>query len=72
MSNGNNDDDHVAVEVFSQYKIDQTSLCQSYRNHLETKILNMERGIRWSVYLTGAIITIILGVINWYLNVVIG
>lgn len=70
MNNGNNDDDKVTVGEFTQYKNDQISLCKSYRNHLETKIMNMEKSIRWSVFMTGGFITLILTLVNWYLKVV--
>lgn len=60
--NGNNDDDgdgYITPE-----------LCDSHRELLEIKILNMESKIRWSVWLTGAVITIVLTAVNWYLSVV--
>lgn len=68
--NGNNDDDAVTVGTFNQYKIDQGNLCKSYRSHIETKITNMENSIRWSVFLTGAVMTMFLTAVNWYLSLV--
>jgi hypothetical protein len=40
------------------------TLCESYRNHIETKIGSMERKILSSVKLTGAIIAIIMTVVQ--------
>ena len=45
--NGNNEDGDgcVTVDVFSQYKNDQASLCKSYRNHFETKVTGLQKSI---------------------------
>lgn len=48
-----------------------SDLCKSYRAHLETKIGNMEKSIRWSVYLTSAVMGVVLILVQYYLTVVI-
>ena len=60
--NGNNDDDGNGFIT--------PELCASHRELLETKISGMESKIRWSVWLTGAAITIFLTAVNWYLSLV--
>ena len=65
---GNGDGNpYVSIGVFDQYKNDQSSLCKAYRNHFETKVTNMERSLKWSVYLTGAVISIIVTVVQLYI-----
>ena len=66
---GNGDGDFVTYGTFNAYQEGQSTLCASYRSHIETKIDGMEKSIKWSVYLTGAAISIVLGLVNWYLNV---
>jgi len=68
--NNNDDDEFVRVGMFDQYKSSQETLCETHRTHLGAEILNMKESIRWSVYITGAVITIVLSVLNWYFNVV--
>lgn len=68
---GNGDGDFVTFGEFRLYQKSQHELCASYRGHIETKIDGMEKSIKWSVYLTGATISLLLGLVNWYLNVVL-
>jgi len=44
-------------------------LCASYRAHLETKIGDMEKSIRWSVYLATAVMGLVLIFVQYYLAV---
>ena len=46
-------------------------LCAESRAHMETKIDNMERSIRWSVYLTSAVMGVVLILVQYYLTVVL-
>jgi len=45
------------------------NLCRESRAHMETKIDNMERSIRWSVYLASAVTGLVLILVQWYLAV---
>jgi len=45
-------------------------LCAEYRRHIETKIGNMEKSIRWSVYLASAVMGAILILVQYYLAVI--
>lgn len=47
------------------------ALCAESRAHMETKIDNMERSIRWSVYLTSAVMGLVLILVQYYLTVII-
>lgn len=42
-------------------------LCAESRAHMETKIDNMERNIRWSVYLTSAVLGAVIILVQLYL-----
>ena len=79
--NGNGDGDFLTYGVFNQYIADNERLCDSYREHLTTKIVGLEDKIDTSekntanrMKLVGAVISIIVGVltlINIYLSVVL-
>ena len=45
-------------------------LCGEYRAHIETKIDNMEKSIRWSVYLASAGMGFVLILVQYYLAVI--
>jgi len=45
-------------------------LCAEYRAHIETKIDNMEKSIRWSVYLASAGMGLVLILVQYYLAVI--
>jgi len=45
-------------------------LCSEYRAHIETKIDNMEKSIRWSVYLASAVMGLVLILVQYYLAVI--
>jgi len=68
---GDGNGDFVTYGGFNRYQNSQAVLCASYRSHLETKIDTMEKGIKFSVYLTGAAISIIVAMVTWYVNVVL-
>jgi len=46
-------------------------LCSEYRAHIETKIDNMEKSIRWSVYLASAGMGLIVIFVQYYLAVIV-
>ena len=46
------------------------ALCDERRAHLETKIRDMEKSIRWSVYLASAGMGFIVMVFQYYLMVI--
>ena len=45
-------------------------LCGAYRAHIETKIEDMEKSIRWSIYLASAGMGIIIMFFQYYLMVI--
>jgi len=45
------------------------ALCSESRAHMETKIDNMEKSIRWSVYIASAVMGIIVILAQYYLAV---
>ena len=67
----NNDDDFVIHKTFNQFKVDHASLCSSYRNHLETKITNLEDSISGKIKIMGLTVTgmvTLLTLINLWLS----
>lgn len=45
-------------------------LCNEYRAHIETKIDNMEKSIRWSVYIASAGMGLVLIIVQYYIAVI--
>ena len=45
-------------------------LCGAYRDHMDTKIEDMEARIRWSIYLASSGMGIILMIFQYYLAVI--
>lgn len=62
MMSGNDDNPHVSVETFNQFKIDQASLCKAYRSHLETKIESVEDNIKGHLNAVGLVLGIIVSI----------
>ncbi len=46
------------------------ALCNSYRAHIETKIGDMEKSIRWSIYLASAGMGMVIMFFQYYLAVI--
>jgi len=73
---GNGDGDFVTFEVFSQFKANNSTLCQSYRDHVNTKIEDVEKAVvsskvsqQWTIGICVSVSTILLMLMNWYLAV---
>jgi len=73
---GNGDGDFVTFEVFSQFKANNSALCQSYRDHVNTKIEDVEKAVvsskvsqQWTIGICVSVSTILLMLMNWYLAV---
>lgn len=45
------------------------ALCGESRAHMETKLNNMAKSIRWSIYLASAVLGIAISLFQWYLAV---
>jgi len=60
----NDDDDHSGNPGYVPIP-----LCSEYRAHIGTKIDNMEKSIRWSVYLASAGMGLVLIIVQYYLAV---
>ena len=54
----------------SHYDYVPMILCAESRAHMETKIDNMEKRIRWSIYLTSAVMGIVVILVQYYLAVI--
>ena len=70
---GNGDGEFVTRDTLRTYQNNQTTLCASYRRHIESEITTMEKNITSKIQLVGAILGIIvtiLTVINVYLSVI--
>jgi len=71
---GNGDGDmYVSIESFNQFKADNAALCRAYREHVETKIVGLDKkitsvktSIQWTVSICVTVSTIILMLVNWY------
>lgn len=63
----NNPGEFVSWADFNRFIKSQDQLCKSFRSHQDTKITNMEKNIKFSMYLVGAIISF-LTIINMYMN----
>ena len=64
---------YVSIVTFSQFKEDNAALCKAYRNHVETKIMSVEKTIVDKIKLVGTIMGVIvtfLTLINVYLSVI--
>jgi len=75
MSNNDGDGDYLPIGEFNLYKENQQSLCNSYRNHIETKIVLMEESIVGKIKMFGvtlSIIVTVLTLINVYLSIIGG
>ncbi len=48
-----------------------SKLCLEARAHMGTKIDNMEKSIRWSVYLATAGMGVLIMLFEWYLKVIL-
>ena len=59
---------YVSIETFDQFKVDQASLCNAYRNHFETKVTNMNTSIKWTVAIVGTVSTLIITLFNYALS----
>ena len=74
--NGNGDGDFVTFEIFNQHKANNSALCQSYRDHVNTKIEDVEKAVvsskvsqQWTIGICVSISTILLMLVQWYLAV---
>ena len=63
MDDKNGNPGHTHPEMVS------TKLCTESRSHMETKLNNMQRSIRWSVYLASAVLGAAIMLFQWYLTV---
>lgn len=75
---GNGDGDFVTFETFNQYKTNNSALCQSYRDHVNTKIEEVEKAVinskvsqQWTIGICVSVSTILLMLVQWYLKVVV-
>jgi len=73
--NGNGDD-FVTFDVFNQHKVNNAALCKSYRDHVNTKIEDVEKTVvrskvsqQWTIGICVSISTILLMLVQWYLAV---
>jgi len=64
---GNGDGDHSGNPGYVPIP-----LCTEYRAHMLTRIDNMEKSIRWSVYIASAVMGFILILVQYYLAVIHG
>jgi len=72
---GNGDGDiYTPIESFNQFKADNAALCRAYREHVETKIVGLDRkitsvktSIQWTVSICVTVSTILLMLVNWYI-----
>lgn len=70
---GNGDGDFVTRDTLRTYQNNQTMLCASYRKHIESEIVTMEKNITSKIQLVGAVLGIIVTIltaINVYLSVI--
>ena len=74
--NGNGDGDFVTFEIFNQHKTNNSALCQSYRDHVNTKIGDVEKTVirskisqQWTIGICVSVSTILLMLVQWYLAV---
>ena len=72
--NGNGDGDFVTYGVFNQHKANNSALCQSYRDHVNTKIEGVEdkvdsskKSMQWTIGICVSVSTILLMLMNWYI-----
>ena len=73
---GNGDGDLVTFDVFNQFKANNATLCKSYRDHVNTKIEDVEKTVirsktsqQWTIGICVSISTILLMLVQWYLAV---
>lgn len=60
----------VSAEVMRSGKVVPMLLCGEYRAHIETKIDNMQKSIKWSIYLASAGMGLIVILFQYYLAVI--